>query len=733
MNRLAVAAVGLTLIVALMAPHGSSVRAQPVATSGGPTVIATIPVGTYPALGVGVNATTNRIYVNNSGSNNISVIDGATNTEIDTDGNPGNGITRIPVGSGPAGLAVNPATNRIYVSNQMTNNVSVIDGATNTEIDTDGDPGNGITRIPVGSGPVGVAVNPTTNRIYVNNFSWGSGSVSVIDGATNTEIDTDADPGNGITRIPVGDRPHLVAVNTITNRVYVANWGTNDVSVIDGASNTVVATIPVGTYPIGVAINPTTNRIYVSNSFLDISDVSVIDGTTNTEIDTDGDPGNGITRIPVGSGPAGLSANPTTNRVYVANTQSDDVSVIDQASNTVVYTVSVGNRPYGVGVNPTTNRIYVTNVDSGSVTVMEETGSGDNYKLSVPSFQQCYAPWGDDIYDAIDLYVSGRADVCWWGCALTSAVDVLGFWGVSTTPGSLNQWLGGFSGGYSPGGYLNWNAVAEYSREQGVQLATPKVYWDSDTTALRDSLDSGRPVILGVPFGGRNPGHWVVAIGPNVGTWWINDPGGVGGVTLDAYGNTFSRRVVYEPNSGNNARLILRAHSPVEMVVTDPQGRRLGFDPTSGTSYAEIPDASYGLDGGIAGGDGSGEEIPGVKTAWLNAPIDGEYTLDVIGTDTGSYGVDGEAYDQEGSHSHVEGPTGTTSPGQVDSAVIQYSSEPPAVGGIAQLADVAGAPLNASDSAAGGEGSLAVLAGILAPAVCVTVVGVWFARRRWAN
>jgi YVTN family beta-propeller protein len=55
-------------------------------------------------------------------------------------------------------------------------------------------------------------------------------------------------------------------VNPIRNRIYVANAGSNTVSVIDGTTNTVVATVTVGTTPFGVAVNPTTNRIYVTNS-----------------------------------------------------------------------------------------------------------------------------------------------------------------------------------------------------------------------------------------------------------------------------------------------------------------------------------------------------------------------------------------------------------------------------------------------------------------------------------
>ena len=69
-------------------------------------------------------------------------------------------------------MAVNPVTNKIYVANTDSNNVTVIDGATNAT-----------TTVAAGAHPCAVAVNPVTNKIYVANH--GSNNVTVIDGATN--------------------------------------------------------------------------------------------------------------------------------------------------------------------------------------------------------------------------------------------------------------------------------------------------------------------------------------------------------------------------------------------------------------------------------------------------------------------------------------------------------------------------------------------------------------------
>jgi YVTN family beta-propeller protein len=88
----------------------------------------------------------------------VSVIDVATNAVTAT----------IPVGTYPAGVAVNPPTDTAYVTNYNDDTVSVIDVATNAVTAT----------IPVGNGPVGVAVNPATGTIYVTNQN--DGTVSVI-------------------------------------------------------------------------------------------------------------------------------------------------------------------------------------------------------------------------------------------------------------------------------------------------------------------------------------------------------------------------------------------------------------------------------------------------------------------------------------------------------------------------------------------------------------------------
>jgi YVTN family beta-propeller protein len=59
----------------------------------------------------------------------------------------------VPVGFLPRGVAVNPDGTKVYVTNEVSGTVSVIDTTTNTITDT----------IKVGNGPVGIAFGNFTN------------------------------------------------------------------------------------------------------------------------------------------------------------------------------------------------------------------------------------------------------------------------------------------------------------------------------------------------------------------------------------------------------------------------------------------------------------------------------------------------------------------------------------------------------------------------------------------
>jgi len=185
---------------------------------------------------------------------------------------------------------------------------------------------------------------------------------------------------------------------------YITNNVTNDVSVIDLATNTVVATIPVGFAPFGVSVSADGSRIYVTNRESNNGSVSVIDAATNTVIAT----------IPVGVNPAGVAVSPDGSLALVANSGSSSVSLLETFTNTVLATIPTpGVFPSGVTFHPdgfrayisASNRVLVLDVIAGVITATIPVGGG-GYGLRV-------SPDGSRVYVACantdNLYVLDAA------------------------------------------------------------------------------------------------------------------------------------------------------------------------------------------------------------------------------------------------------------------------------------------------------------------------------------
>jgi DNA-binding beta-propeller fold protein YncE len=346
----------------------------------GQAVVATVPGG---GGAIALNATTNKIYVvagiSRTQGGTVTVIDGATNSFIN-----------VPVGINPRGIAVNEVTNKIYIANvgcatpfsncSNPGSITVLDGATNsttTLVD------------PNANGPSAVAVNSVTDKIYVANSL--SGNVTVIDGATNS-VTTVSDPNAH------GLSAWAIATNPITNKIYVTNnsfgaliTSPGNVTVIDGGTNaTTTVTDPNAVNPIAVAVNTVADKIYVANlgpgTFPSTGNITLIDGATNstaTIADTSA------------LNPNAVAVNTITNKIYVVNGTTHNVTVIDGATNSTT-TVDDANasHSHALGLDEKANQIYVANEgcfqedgcnNPGSITVIDgETNS--KMTLIAPNF-----------------------------------------------------------------------------------------------------------------------------------------------------------------------------------------------------------------------------------------------------------------------------------------------------------------------------------------------------------
>jgi len=368
--------------------HSScSIRPPTTQVGGGPQAVALDP-------------STNAVYTANFNDNTVSVVNAGTcSAEVTTgcrDQPPA-----APVGSAPAFLAVDEATHTLYVANQGSNTVSVID-TTACNASTTRGCRHGEATVHVGSGPTGVAIDPGTHSLYV--ADGGGNTVSVID-TTMCNAEVQSGCGQRPAEVTVGSGPFGIALDAVTHTVYVTNLGSNDmgntVSVIDAATcNAEVqsgcgqtpAMVTVGSGPFGITVNATTDTVYVANTgqlftTADGHTVSVINGTTCNAAESSGC-GQNPTTVLVGRAPFGVAVDDATNTIYVVNNQGGDtdatLSTIDGARcdatetsgcvSTPPTNVGPGRAPNGVALDPSTHTLYTANFVNATVSAIDLNG-----------------------------------------------------------------------------------------------------------------------------------------------------------------------------------------------------------------------------------------------------------------------------------------------------------------------------------------------------------------------
>ncbi len=182
-------------------------------------------------------------YVTNGNDNNVTPIDLATNTALDT----------IAVGAGPEGIAVSPDGRFAYVANSAADTVSIINLSTNMVVATPA-----VGAIPYG---VATALNPNGQQFaYVTNSN--AASVSVISVASNTVVDTITLTVSDLREIattPDGTLAYVASSNTGTPGVFVINLITN------AQIDFIAFTGGVTPEPTAVAINPSGTFAYVTD------------------------------------------------------------------------------------------------------------------------------------------------------------------------------------------------------------------------------------------------------------------------------------------------------------------------------------------------------------------------------------------------------------------------------------------------------------------------------------
>lgn len=187
--------------------------------------------------------------------------------------------------------------------------------------------------------PCGIALNPTGDTAYV------------VLSRSNTLAIVHLGKGDVLEQIPVGIAPFAVKVSQDGRRAYVCNWGGRHPK--GGEKTATSSGTPVVVDARGVAASGT---------------VSVVDLPARKV----------IAEIEVGLHPSGLVLDEVKRRLYVANANSDTVSVIDTVHLRVEETISVrpdaslpfGSIPNALTLSPDGSTLYVANGGNNAVAVV---------------------------------------------------------------------------------------------------------------------------------------------------------------------------------------------------------------------------------------------------------------------------------------------------------------------------------------------------------------------------
>jgi YVTN family beta-propeller protein len=211
-------------------------------------------------------------------------------------------------------------------------------------------------------------------------------------------------------RLPYTGQAFGIAADADGRFVYVGDWTTGRVSRLSAETGAVEGVVAVGRDPANLVLDRA-GRIWVADR--ESHQVSVIDAARMERIAT----------IPVGTAPFALGLSPRQDRLYVANVRSNDLTVIDTMALKALATVPVGAMPYGVATSPDGALILVSNQHAGTVTVLDAENLMVTKTITVGRYPEgvvvadaraYVANWFSDdvsVIDLITLKVTGRIKV----------------------------------------------------------------------------------------------------------------------------------------------------------------------------------------------------------------------------------------------------------------------------------------------------------------------------------
>jgi YVTN family beta-propeller protein len=197
----------------------------------------------------------------------------------------------------------------------------------------------------------GVAYLPSRHWLYAANRGTGPGpsNVVVFDMKTRAIL----------TRIPVEINPYQLVLTPDGRRLFVSNWSSQSVSVIDTATNKVIRTLHVGMNPNDMKLSAD-GRLFVACSndntihVIDTRSLQVIERLSTT-----------LTPLaPEGSTPDALIIDDARKLLYAANADNNSIAVIriaNRAHSSVVGFIPTGWYPAALALNDHGRTLYIGN------------------------------------------------------------------------------------------------------------------------------------------------------------------------------------------------------------------------------------------------------------------------------------------------------------------------------------------------------------------------------------
>ena len=306
-----------------------------------------------------------RLYVTNEMSGDLTIIDPEARRVIG----------RVALGKRPRGIVASPDGRLLYIALSGSPVAGPgVDEATLPPADkaADGiaifDVASGrVTRVLRGvSDPETVAVSPDGATLYIASEDRGQ---LIVMGARSGAVHA---------AVPVGGEPEGVAVSPDGSLVYVTSEEDHSVAVVEAARRQVRARIPVGERPRNALFSADGRRAFVPGE---------TDGTV-TAIDVAADRVTGRVRIEGENiRPMGLMLTP--NGLFVTTGRGRQLVRLDPATLRVTGRVVVGERPWGIAPSPDGRFLFTANGPSNDVTMVDAASLG-----VVARFRAGDRPWG---------------------------------------------------------------------------------------------------------------------------------------------------------------------------------------------------------------------------------------------------------------------------------------------------------------------------------------------------